>query len=396
MRIVLTRLLCGLAITCAAPVLHAGVTPINVGNFVWNDVDGDGVQDANEPGMADVIVQLWNDARNMLLDQAVTSASGIYTVQAPGAGSYRVRVVLPLASDGFSPKDAGANDLTDSDINPAGSTLGFTDTITLASNVISTTSHDAGIVRTPIALGDRVWNDYDADGIQDGIEPGMAGVVVELWNDAKTLTLRSTTTDAAGNYELLAPGAGSYRVRVVKSTFDTFSPKDAVASDLLDSDINPAGADLAYTDALAVSAASTSIDGGIVRFPINLGNFVWNDLDQDGVQDAGEPGIAGVTVQLWNSARTALLDQATTDASGIYAVQAPGAGDYRVRVVLPSAADTFSPLDAPPSDLTDSDINPAGGTLGFTNVYTFASNVISTTNIDAGIESSRLFGNGFE
>ena len=37
--------------------------------------------------------------------------------------------------------------------------------------------------------------------------------------------------------------------------------------------------------------------------PINIGNFVWDDLDQDGRQDAGEPGIAGVTVQLWNSAK---------------------------------------------------------------------------------------------
>lgn len=64
--------------------------------------------------------------------------------------------------------------------------------------------------------------------------------------------------------------------------------------------------------------------------------------------------------------------------------------------VLPTLADTFSPLDAPPSDLTDSDINPTGGVIGFTNVYTFASNVISTTTIDAGIETSRLFSNGFE
>jgi hypothetical protein len=396
MRIVAMKLLAALALGCMAPSLHAGVTPINVGNFVWNDVDGDGVQDANEPGMSGVVVQLWNDARNMVLDSATTNANGNYTLQAPGPGNYRVRVVLPLASDGFSPKDAGANDQTDSDINPAGSALGFTDVFNLASNVISITIYDAGIVRAPIAVGDRVWNDYDADGIQDFSEPGIAGTQVELWNEAKTLTLRTTTTDAAGNYELLAPGAGTYRVRVVKRASDTFSPKDAGASDLLDSDINPSGVDAAFTDVLAVSAASTSIDAGIVPAPINVGNFVWNDLDRDGVQDAGEPGIAGVVVQMWNSARNVLLDSATTNASGIYTLQAPGAGDYRVRVVLPMATDSFSPLDAPPSDLTDSDINPTGGTLGFTNVYPFASNVISITTIDAGIVSTRLFGDGFE
>lgn len=396
MRNLAMKLLGVLALSCVTSGVQAGATPINIGNFVWNDVDGDGIQDANEPGMSGVVVQLWNDARTMLIAQTTTNTSGNYTLQAPGAGSYRVRVVLPLSSDGFSPKDAGASDLTDSDINPSGGLIGFTDTITLASNVISTTIHDAGIVRAPVAIGDRVWNDYDGDGIQDSNEPGISGAVVELWNQTRTLTLRTTTTDAAGNYELLAPGAGSYRVRVLKGSADAYSPKDAGTSDLLDSDINPVGAEASYTDVLAVTTATTSVDAGIVRAPINIGNFIWNDVDRDGVQDASEPGMAAVTVQLWNAARTQLLDSTTSSATGIYVLQAPGAGDYRVRVVLPSVADTFSPLDAPPSDLTDSDINPSGGALGFTNVYTFASNVISTTNIDAGIETVRLFSNGFE
>jgi hypothetical protein len=390
------KLLGVLAIGCLASGAQAGVTSINVGNFVWNDVDGDGIQDASEPGMSGVTVQLWNDARTMLIAQTTTNTSGNYTLLAPGAGSYRVRVVLPLSSDAFSPKDAGGNDLTDSDINPAGGLIGFTDTITLASNVISTTIYDAGIVRAPVAIGDRVWNDYDGDGLQDSGEPGIAGAAVELWDASRTLTLSTTTTDAAGNYELQAPGAGSYRVRVLKSSADAYSPKDVGASDLLDSDIHPGGAEASFTDVLTVTAASTSVDAGIVRAPINIGNFIWNDVDRDGVQDASEPGLAGVIVQLWNAARTQVLDSTTSSATGTYLLQAPGAGDYRVRVVLPTAGDTFSPLDAPPSDLTDSDINPSGGAIGFTNVYTFASSVISTTNIDGGIETVRLFRNGFE
>jgi len=32
---------------------------------------------------------------------------------------------------------------------------------------------------------------------------------------------------------------------------------------------------------------------------IEIGNYIWLDVNKDGVQDAGEPGIAGVTVQLW-------------------------------------------------------------------------------------------------
>ena len=59
-----------------------------------------------------------------------------------------------------------------------------------------------------------------------------------------------------------------------------------------------------------------------------------------------------------------------------------------MRVVLPSAGDQFSPKDnAAAGDQLDSDINPSGTSLGFTDIYTFASNVISITSIDAGLKT---------
>ena len=66
--------------------------------------------------------------------------------------------------------------------------------------------------------------------------------------------------------------------------------------------------------------------------PINVGNFVWDDLDADGRQDAGEPGLAGVTVQLWNAAKTQLVHSAVTNATGNYSLVAPTPGDYRVQI----------------------------------------------------------------
>jgi SdrD B-like domain/Secretion system C-terminal sorting domain len=50
--------------------------------------------------------------------------------------------------------------------------------------------------------------------------------------------------------------------------------------------------------------------------PIEIGNRVWKDIDGDGIQDANEPGIAGVTINLYNDAGTALLATTTTDANG--------------------------------------------------------------------------------
>ncbi len=390
-------------------------TPVNLGNFVWDDLDQDGRQDAGEPGLSGVTVQLWNTAKSVMYDSDVTNASGNYSVVAPLPGSYRIRVVLPSASDQFSPKDqAGGDDTDDSDINPSGTNLGFTDVISIASNVISMTSIDAGIIKfrtatptrtpTPINLGNFVWDDLDQDGRQDAGEPGIAGVTVQLWNSAKTVLIMSDVTDASGNYTVIAPLPGTYRIRVVlPGVSDQFSPKDqAGGDDTDDSDINPSGTHLGFTDVIVIASnviSMTNIDAGIIKFrtatptrtptPINLGNFVWNDLNRDGRQDADEPGIQGVIVQLWNSAKTVMYDDAVTNASGNYTLVAPLPGTYRIRVILPNASYQFSPKDqAGGDDSDDSDINPGGANEGFTNVIVIASNVISISNLDAGMFSS--------
>ena len=55
-----------------------------------------------------------------------------------------------------------------------------------------------------------------------------------------------------------------------------------------------------------------------IRSYYAIGNFVWHDMDSDGVQDAGEPGISGVTVRLYDAGGTSLLAETVTDAQGIY------------------------------------------------------------------------------
>jgi SdrD B-like domain len=256
---------------------------------------------------------------------------------------------------------------------------------------------------TPINVGNFVWDDLDQDGRQDAGEPGIAGVTVQLWNDAKNNLIDSTQTNSNGNYTLVAPTPGNYRVRVVlPSILDTFSPRDlAGGDDTDDSDIYPSGSNLGFTDIYVFASnliSITSIDAGIIVYrpptptrtptPINIGNFVWNDLDADGVQDPGEPGVPYVTVQLWNAARTQLISQATTNINGNYTLVAPVPGDYRVRVILPSGA-SFSLKDQGVDDLKDSDINALllSSTYGFTDAFTIASNVISTTIYDAGMRN---------
>jgi hypothetical protein len=357
-------------------------------------------------------VQLWNAAKTDLIDIATTNSNGNYTVVAPVPGNYRIRVILPGAGYTFTLKDQGGDNQLDSDINPSGADMGFTDIFNLASNVISTTIMDAGIrpppgsptptrTPTPINIGNFVWNDLNGNGIQDAGEPGLSGIQVQLWNAAKTQLIDIATTNASGIYAVTAPVPGDYRIRVIlPGAGYIFTLKDAGGDDLLDSDINWIGSDTGFTDIFNLANNVISIttkDAGIrpppgsptptrTPTPINIGNFVWNDLNGNGIQDAGEPGLNGIQVQLWNAAKTQLIDIATTNASGIYAVTAPLPGDYRIRVLAPTGA-IFSLKDQGGDDQKDSDINWIGDDAGFSDVFNLANNVISTTIMDAGLRN---------
>lgn len=92
-----------------------------VGDLVWNDLDGDGLQDAGEPGLPGVTVTL-SDAAGAPLGTTVTDASGWFQFGGLCAGSYQVAVATPA---GFLavPCDQGADDNLDSDCSPAAVTV---------------------------------------------------------------------------------------------------------------------------------------------------------------------------------------------------------------------------------------------------------------------------------
>ena len=366
---------------------------ITLGNRVWVDLDSDGVQDAGEPGVAGATVQLWNSARTVLLASTTTSATGFYSLVAAGPGDYRIRFLRPLATDTFSPVNVGGDEQVDSDAYGSRELLGFTEVLTLAPNLISTTVVDAGLIRAPIGIGNRVWNDYDGDGLQAPDEPGLVGYTLRLTNAAKDVIYDSAVTVNDGVYQLHAPGPGAYRVRLIASGAQ-FPPKNA-GDEALDSEINPTDPDRGYTDVLQIGIGRSDIDAGVMPTPITVGNRVWNDTDRDGLQDADEAGRPDVAVQLWNPERTIMFDAAVTVATGHYSLHAPGPGSYRVRVIVP---DGMAPtlLDVGADDQLDSDGFPDGIDIGYTATLTFAPNLISTTIHDFGLLQQRVFSNGFE
>jgi len=274
-----------------------------LGDRVWLDRNADGVEDPDETGLAGVTVQLIRVSDSEVLETVQTDANGNYGFGALAAGEYLVVVSAPAGlqqthdADGVGSSNQvqvwlGADDVRD-DI-------------------------DFGYVGG--SLGDRVWVDVNGDGVQDPAEPGFAGATVTLSTGA------TTTTDANGYYSFRDLPAGTYTVTVqVPSGWVATYDSDGVST--------PGSAVVAL---LAGQSLDTA-DFGYQEYTASIGDRVWRDNNGDGVQDGGEPGLAGVTVQLWNAAGTTELDSRVTDANGFYEFEGLGAGSYTVVVIQPAA-----------------------------------------------------------
>lgn len=143
----------------------------------------------------------------------------------------------------------------------------------------------------------------------------------------------------------------------------------------------PGGTSASYTltiyDSLGCSSSATA-DIVVEVCPNSLGDRVWNDLDEDGIQDANEVGVDSVTVTLYDDNDNA-VGSTVTDAYGNYLFTDLVDGQYSVGfTLLPNYA--FTQSNQGP-DSTDSDVNPA---LGITGTYTLAAGKMDLT-ADAGI-----------
>ena len=112
--------------------------------------------------------------------------------------------------------------------------------------------------------------------------------------------------------------------------------------------------------ALAVGAANAiTIDG-----PEGIGDLVWVDSDMNGIQDGGELGLPGVTVNLLKAADSSLLATAATNASGEYMfffdADSLGIYSFKIEFILPSGY-TFSPKHQGGDSAKDSDADPITG-----------------------------------
>lgn len=301
-----------------------------------------------------------------------------------GTGPYSWSVIAGTPPAGMSLSSSGLLSGTPSAYGSASFTVRVTD----AYNCTSTQSYSLRV--KGLGLGNLVFEDNNFNGQRDNGEPGVVGVTVELWDPGadhaiggsgpdSDLMIRDTTTDALGEYSFDNLQPGTFFLRVLMPAAQTILGGSPVNLDNgVDNDNNaatqPGGAGQpVYSPVVTLSTGGEpaagdgdadtddTIDFGLFR-GMSVGNLVWQDSNDNGQRESGEPGIDGVRVELWSAGADGsiggtddeLLKSSITAGGGSYAFTSLPPLQVYVRIPVPPAA---QPLSSSVTDFHDDGVD---------------------------------------
>ncbi len=270
------------------------VNAYTVGDRVWNDSNQNWEQDVGEEGIANVTVELFTD-KGQKVQSTLSDTQGKYNFENVELGDYVIKVTPPQGVTLITSNNLEKwveKDRLDAD---------FGLYIPSINNGYSVTG--------------KVWNDTNQNWEQDADEEGIVNVMVELLTD-KGQKVESTTTDTQGQYAFTNIEIGDYVIKVIPSN----------------------GMELITSNNLQkwVDKDKKGVDFGLYipneNSGYTIGDRVWNDINQNWNQDAGEEGVANVTIELLTD-KGKKLKSTTTDAQGKYAFTNIEIGDYIIKLI---------------------------------------------------------------
>ena len=363
-----------------------------IGDYVWKDLDGDGVQDNNEPGVPGVHVYLYKCSNGSLVKKDTTDANGKYEFDFLLSDDYFLRFdALPInmPNCAFTFKDKGGNDAKDSDVDAAGIT-----SCTFLQWGERDSTWDAGLVELA-SYGDYVWHDRNANGIQEVGEEGVGGVLVTLYDAVTNLPVKTTTTDNNGLYlfEKLMPM--QYYAKYDPPAGWNITTAN-VGNDTKDSDVdNSNGPRTNATTYLSPGENDRTWDLGIWRC-VMIGGRVFFDVDKDGIFDPSENGLNGLKINLidYNSGSVVAtlltaVNPATPSDDGYYKFACVKPGTYYVQFERPGHLAASEPLRGGNAD-KDSDIGHENGVNSTRKIVVLSGDMV--LNIGAGFQNKATVG----
>lgn len=332
-----------------------------IGDYAWFDANRNGIQDDGEKPAPGVVFQLVDGDGNDVKDangnpvRATTDADGLYTFEVP-IGTWSVKVIEVPAGYTLTAADKGSDDAKDSDASALNKT---TDPVKITKDKLVDHTLDAGLIVPAVSVGDYVWFDGNGNGVQDSGEKGIKGVTLTLTDqdgnpvtDVNGNVVAAVTTDADGAYSFdLLPAltdGKSYKVHVDngQDALKQYQPTKAGTGDDRAKDSATKLATTGETGQPALNEndqRDSSLDFGFVG-KVTVGDYVWQDDDRDGIQDAGEPGIEGVQMKVYTVGSDGKLVEATyPDGTPVTPVRTDKDGKYLFEGLptLPSASDKY-------------------------------------------------------
>ena len=145
-----------------------------IGDLVWDDTDGDGIQDAGETGHAGVTVELRKKSDDSLVATTTTNAAGLFSFSNPASDTYYLQFTAP-AGYSFTLADQGSDDTLDSDAGVGGKT----GDIVWTQGGTASVKWDAGLARSCTTVTSRV-NASSDDAQQSGTTMSLTGSTLPI------------------------------------------------------------------------------------------------------------------------------------------------------------------------------------------------------------------------
>jgi hypothetical protein len=269
---------------------------------------------------------------------------------------------------------------------------------------------DFGFRTEKVAVGNFVFMDNNDNGLYDAGDMGISSVTVELYLSTQTpgvsTPVATDVTDPSGYYYFDELDAGSYILYIPGSNFGSsaaLANKESVpgADTGETTDNNDNGQDTpvnggirsntftlspysepndesgaggngtgtpSYAGTLPDANVNETLDFGFRLERVALGNYVFMDNNDNGVNDAGDMGVANVTVELYAAGAdygvNTPLATTTTSATGYYFFDNLAPGTYVVYIPssnFGSGGSLENKESAPGSDSGDTTDNNDNG-----------------------------------
>ncbi len=352
----------------AGMVLPTGTA--SLGDRVWSDSNNNGTYEpfSGEQGINGVIVNLYRDTDSNGyytpgVDQYYSTTTtytaggypGYYEFTLLPAGNFVVQIdpvnflsgkplVNLLASTGSGVPPPNPNNGIDSDNN--GYLLSGYGVVSRAITLttVANPTLDFGFITQNSTVGNFVWLDSNANGIQDNGETGLSGVTVTLYDGNGNPVGSPVVTQSSGAYSFTSLTPGSYKVCFSNQPNGyLFSPTGKGTSST-DSNAGVTANGCSALFSLTSGETNNTLDAGLYQ-PVSVGDFVRLDTNHNGLQDSGEPGLAGVGITLYDAAGNTpvttnaagtTINPVTTDGTGIYHFTTLVPGQYTVKFIGPS------------------------------------------------------------